>query len=101
MSKKCTGFLWFFFRQLLADFNDHAFVGFWFAMLALPAVLAKKEDTISQETLSGDLTDPSRIKEVLNDAQKRAEQAAKNEPQIKVMLGGAFLDMIKRGIFEL
>ena len=84
----------------MKDFNDHAFIGFWFAMIALPMVLAKKEDAVGQEVFSGDPSDPDRVEEMSLDARKKMEQAIRNEPQIKVMLGGTFLDMMKRGIFK-
>ncbi len=83
----------------MKDFNKFAYIGFWYAFFALPFMLAKKEDAIGQEAFAADMSDPEKVKEQAEKLQKRFEQAVANEPQIKIMLGGAFLDMVKRGIF--
>ncbi len=84
----------------MVDFDAHSFVGFWFAMIALPTILAKKGDALGQEAFSGDMTDTDNMEDMLDNLRKANELAIKNEPQIKVMLGGAFRDMIKKGIFD-
>ncbi len=90
-----------FCRQLLKDFDKYAYAGFWFASFALPMVLAKKEDVMGQDTFSGDVTDPEIAKMIADASQARLEEAIANEPQAKIMVGGCFLDMIRRGVFKM
>ncbi len=87
------------FRQLLKDFNKHAFIGFWIAFYALPFFLAKEDDVIGQEAFAAEMSDPDKMDEMTEMLQRRYEQAVANEPQLKIMLGGVLLDMVKRNIF--
>ncbi len=84
----------------MKDFNDHAFIGFWFAMIILPMTLASKEDNVSPEAFSGDSSDPNQLEKMFQSSRKVVEKVIQHETQVKVMLRGAFLDMVKRGIFK-
>ncbi len=85
------------FRQLLSDFDDRCYVGFWFATLGLPLVLSRKEDALGAgDVFTGDFSDPRKEEEL----RRNMERAVRNEPQIKLMIGGAFADMLRRGVFE-
>ncbi len=88
------------YRQLLKDYNTYSFVGFWFAFFGLPLVLAKKEDAIGQETFSGDITNPEQAQDITDRAVTKMLRAVQNEPQLKIMLHSAFMEMIKRGVFR-
>ncbi len=57
-------------------------------------VLAKKEDALSQENMIDPAVDPEAAAKRARD---RTERAIRNEPQIKVMVAGAFLETMKRG----
>ncbi len=86
-----------YIRQLLSDFDDRCYVGFWFATLGLPLVLARKEDALGAgDVFTGDFSDPRKEEEL----RSNMERAVRNEPQIKLMIGGAFADMLRRGVFE-
>ncbi len=69
-------------------------------MFGVPLVLARKEDAVGQKEFSGDVNDPAQLEALLLRVWKKLERAIQNEPQIKITVGGAFLDMIKRGIFK-
>ena len=74
------------------------------ALQSLPAVLAKREDAIGAEDINvdqfGDL--PKEELEVLR-AKKTEElflKALRNEPQIKLVLGGCAMEMVEAGILK-
>ena len=86
-----------YYRQLLSDFDDRCYVGFWFATLGLPLVLSRKDDALGAgDVFTGDFSDPRKEEEL----RSNMERAVRNEPQIKLMIGGAFADMLRRGVFE-
>ncbi len=62
-------------------------------------MMAKEDDVIGQEAFAAEMSDPEKTAEMTEKLQKRYEQAIANEPQLKIMLGGTFLDMVKRKIF--
>ena len=81
-------------RQLLKDYDHYCLAGFWFATMALPLVLAKKEDALGQQKKEDPELDP---KEAGRRTQERIERSIRNEPQIKVMVAGGFLETLRRG----
>ncbi len=85
------------FRQLLADFDRCAFVGFWFALRSLPVIMARREDAPGLDLVSGDISKRSGVESILAKLRCQIRAAVANEPQIKIMLLGNFLDMISRG----
>ena len=90
----------FFPRQLLKDYQTFCYAGFLQSMLIVPTVLVKKEDALGQDVMAGDLTDPEVAEEMMRKATEKQKVAFRNEPQIKVVIAGNFLDMIERGIFK-
>ena len=82
------------YRQLLKDYDHYCLAGFWFATMALPLVLAKKEDALGQQKKEDPELDP---KEAGRRTQERIERSIRNEPQIKVMVAGGFLETLRRG----
>ena len=83
----------------MKDFNHYAFIGFFFSFIALPAILAKREDAIGQEEMAIS-EDPEQTKKASENIHEMGIRAAKNQPQVKIMLSGIFHDMIKRGVFS-
>ena len=94
----CCSFL--YRRQLLKDFDKYCFAGFLFAAVGLPVVLAKKEDILSREEVTNYDEDGHEDPEAGAAADSKFERGIRNEPQIKVMVGGTFVDMLKRGVFK-
>ncbi len=75
-------------------------MGIFIGCLALPMVLAKKEDLVGQDIFAGDMADAEVAESLVQGNKAKMAKAIRNEPQIKIMLGGTFLDMIKRGVFN-
>ncbi len=68
--------------------------------MILPAILAKKEDTVGQKDIEGDWSDKEKMAQVMKDSEEKMIKAFHNEPQIKIVLGGNLIEMIRRGIFK-
>ena len=84
----------------MKDYQKFCYVGFIMAMMIVPSVLVKKEDAFGQEVMSGDLSDPKVVEEMMRKAQESQKVGFKKEPQVKVVIAGNFLEMIERGIFK-
>ncbi len=90
-----------FCRQLVKDFDRYAYVGLDVTITALPALLAKEEDAMTQEDFKGDWTDQDTVNKVMDKMRDMSLKALTNEPQIKIVIGGNFIDLFKKGVFEL
>ncbi len=89
---------------MLRDYNDLCVDGFNVAMQILPPIMCRKEDAMGQEDLdfskiAGD-DEEARAEEMKKMNDSKTKQA-RNEPLIRVFLGGAFLELVERGIFRL
>ena len=83
-------------RQLKKDFDQFCVLGFIMSLNILPSVLAKKEDALAQDDI--DFAD---IEKGFADAMEKLKIVYRNTPQVKVMIGGNFLDMVERGIIKM
>ncbi len=66
------------------------------SFVLLPTVLASKEDVVGRDDMKGGFGDKKAMEAFFS----TAEKSIKNEPQIKIVLGGNTLDMIQRGIIK-
>ena len=87
-------------RDLVRDYDRHSFCGFSFAWRMLPFLLAPKDDSVGQDAFKGDLSDPAVMKAIMDRNRAKMVSWVEREPQIKVMLAGSIVDMIRRGIFK-
>ena len=66
----------------------------------LPVIISRPEDTIGQDEIKMDPSDPASVAEAVKRGRERMEKAMDNEPQIKRVMGGNFLEMVERGFFD-
>ena len=76
-------------------------MGFIVAMMALPAVLARKEDAITPEDMMGDWNDPKDTARMVKNVELKIRTAYQNEPNMRSRLLGNFLDLVEKGFFKL
>ena len=67
----------------------------------MPNMLAKKEDAMSQDLMKFDFSDPNEVAKMMELARESLKKMYANTPQIKIMVGGNFLEMVERGYFKL
>jgi hypothetical protein len=90
------------YRQLLKDYDARLMFGFTTAMQMLPMILCKKEDAVGQNDLDlTNITTKEGAEKLAKDGKEMFEKMMKNEPQIKMVLGGSILEMIEKGVIEL
>ena len=71
-------------------------------MLNVPGALARKEDTMGQEDIAGlDFSKPEDVQKIMEIVTAKIKQSIHNEPYIKEVLKGNFMEMVRRGHFKL
>lgn len=94
-----VGIQQFVYSELKADYKKCSFYGFMMALLVLPLILAKKEDVMDLDDLSGDLNDPDVIEKINQITIARTNTSMSNEPQIGDRISSAFREMVDNGYF--
>ena len=67
----------------------------------MPNMLANKEDAMSQDLMKFDFSDPNEVAKMMELAREKLRIMYANTPQILIMIGGNFLDMVERGFFKM
>jgi hypothetical protein len=76
--------------------------GFLSAMQLLPMIICKKEDAIGQTDLDlSSITTREDVEKMEEQGKDIMQKIMKNEPQVKMVMGGMILEMVQKGIFEL
>lgn len=70
------------------------------ALWILPLMLADKEDKLGQDDFSGDWGDEENALRLMAKTKEMYLKAVKNTPQIKFVLAGNFIEVIKSGFFD-
>ena len=91
----------FFVRQLLSDYHERCFIGFVICLWVLPATLASQDETISPEDFAGIFSTDSEAQDKASKAvYAKREKTVQRNPLVKIMIQGAFHEMIDRGFFD-
>ena len=99
-NKSIAHFFTLHLRSLLRDYDRYAYIGFIMSLWILPVIISRPEDTIGQDEIKMDPSDPASVAEAVKRGRERMEKAIDNEPQIKRVMGGNFLEMVERGFFD-
>ena len=90
-----------FCSQLKKDYDRFSFHGFHASVTKLPNILANKDNAKSEDLVKYDFSDPNDVEKMMRRARDRLKTMYANTPQIKIMIGGNFLEMVDRGLFKL
>ena len=72
------------------------------SLMALPMILCNKDDAIGDDFLEvKNPDDPEEMKKFQENWKRQMSRAFRNEPQIKIVMGGNFLELVDDGVFKL
>lgn len=85
----------------MEDYKKYSYYGYISCTMVTPGMLARKEDAITPADLQGDWNDKDELKKIMEGVTVKAKRAFANEPYMKVVLQGAFMEMVEYGHFKL
>ncbi len=84
---------------MMKDYNARLMHGFLSCLQILPAVICKREDAMGSEDFNmGEAKTEEEMEELMKKADDIYKKMYDNEPQIKIVISGSFLELVDKGV---
>ena len=70
-------------------------------LMAVPNVMANKENAVGQDAFEGDLSTPEGIEEMMKKFKEKYKIVFEKQPEIKTVLHGICIEMLEHGYIEM
>ncbi len=87
-----------YYRQLLKDYNSRLPYAFVMAADMITEIICRKEDAVANDEVSFEDANADVVNEKMDALRRRMFE---NEPQIKAVLAGTFMELVDKGLIEL